>query len=181
MVDTMKTHKLEAILWSVAFPGFGQLLNGHLLKGFVFILLEFIINVNSSFNQAIMFSFLGEISEAAKAVNHQWLMFYPCVYMYAMYDAYKFAEGENPPLSYVPFAFGAYFVTIGLMYSPKIFFGISFGPIWLPMLSLIPGLGIGFILRYFLIKITSRPNYSGNSSLDNKNPRKENHNHLEKT
>ncbi|MDQ0976745.1 hypothetical protein QFZ31_006797 [Neobacillus niacini] len=40
--------------------------------------------------------------------------------MFAMYDAYKFAEGENPRLSFFPFAFGAYFVTIGLM-SPNHF------------------------------------------------------------
>lgn len=156
-----KTYKLEAILWSIAFPGFGQLLNGHLLKGVMFILLEFIINVNSLFNQAIMFSFLGKIEDAASVVDYQWLMFYPCVYMFAMYDAYKYAEGENPRLSFVPFAFGAYFVTVGLMYSPKIFFGIAFGPIWLPMLSLIPGLGIGFIIRYLLLKITSKTIYSG--------------------
>ncbi|MFJ5716775.1 hypothetical protein [Neobacillus sp. NPDC093127] len=159
-----KTYKLEAILWSIAFPGFGQLLNGHLLKGVLFILLEFIINVNSLFNQAIMFSFLGKINDAARVVDYQWLMFYPCVYMFAMYDAYKYAEGENPRLSFVPFAFGAYFVTVGLMYSPKIFFGISFGPIWLPILSLIPGLGIGFIIRYILIKISSKTKYSGRPS-----------------
>lgn len=159
-----KTTKLESILWSVAFPGFGQLLNGHLIKGIMFIILEFTINVNSSFNQAIMFSFLGKITEAARVVNYQWLMFYPCVYMFAMYDAYKFAEGENPRLSFVPFAFGAYFVTIGLMYSPNKIFGISFGPIWLPMISLIPGIGIGFIIRQILNKIASKPNYSGRPS-----------------
>jgi len=153
-----KTKKLEAILWSIAFPGFGQLLNGHLIKGILFIILEFVINVNSFFNQAIMFSFLGKIKEAHAVVDHQWLMFYPCVYMFAMYDAYKFAEGENPQLSFVPFAFGAYFVTIGLMYSSSIIFGVSFGPIWLPMMSLIPGLGIGFIIRHILIKIASKPN-----------------------
>jgi hypothetical protein len=80
MLILMKnTYKLEAILWSVAFPGFGQLLNGHLLKGIMFILLEFTINVNSLFNQAIMLSFLGKITEAARVVDHQWLMFYPCV------------------------------------------------------------------------------------------------------
>ncbi|MBO1511226.1 hypothetical protein [Metabacillus bambusae] len=151
-----KTQKLEAVLWSIALPGFGQLLNGQLLKGIIFILLEFMINVMSSFNQAIMFSFLGKITEAGRAIDYQWLMFYPCVYMYAMYDAYKFAEGENPQLSFLPFAFGAYFVTIGLMYSPNLFFGISFGPIWLPMLSLIPGLVIGFIIRYLLMKSISK-------------------------
>jgi hypothetical protein len=119
--------------------------------------LELTINVHSLFNQAIMFSILGKIKEAGGVVDYQWLMFYPCVYMFAMYDAYKCAEGKNPRLSFVPFAFGAYFVTIGLMYSPNKIFGISFGPIWLPMMSLLPGLGIGFIIRYIIIKITTSP------------------------
>lgn len=44
------------------------------------------------------------------------------------------------------------------MYSPNNIFGKSFGPIWLPMLSLIPGLGIGFIIRYIIIKIGSKIN-----------------------
>lgn len=91
-------------------------------------------------------------------------MFYPSAYMFAMYDASKFAEGENPRLSFVPFAFGVYFITIGLMYSLNIIFGISFGPIWLPMLSLIPGLGVGFIIRYILIKISFKANFSGRPS-----------------
>ena len=159
-----KTYKLEAVLWSIAFPGFGQLLNGHLLKGFIFILLEFIINEMSSFNKAIMYSFLGKIAEAASVVDYQWLMFYPCLYMYAMYDSYKYAEGDNPRLAFVPFAFEALFVTIGLIYSPNIFFGISFGPIWLPMLSLIPGLLVGFMIRFLIIKLTSSRFDSGRSS-----------------
>jgi TM2 domain-containing membrane protein YozV len=124
-----KTDKVEAVLWSIALPGFGQLLNGHSLKGIIFIFLECIINVISLFNQAIMYSFLGDIPQAYEVVNYQWLMFYPCVYMYAIYDAYKFADGVNPRLSFVPFVFGAFFVTVGLMYSPNTIFGISFGPI----------------------------------------------------
>lgn len=150
-----KTQKLEAVLWSIAFPGFGQLLNGQVAKGFLFILLEFVINSMSTFNLSIMFSFLNRIQEAAKVIDYQWIMFYPCVYMYAMYDAYKGADGENPPLSYLPFAFGAYSVTVGIMYSPHPLFGIFFGPIWLPMLSLIPGLVIGFMIRTVLLKYIS--------------------------
>ncbi|MGD6840880.1 hypothetical protein ACQCVL_31485, partial [Bacillus thuringiensis] len=59
-----KTQKLEVVLWSIAFPGFGQLLNGHVMKGFLFVLLEFIINSMSTFNLSIMYSFLGRIEEA---------------------------------------------------------------------------------------------------------------------
>ncbi|MGM7723254.1 hypothetical protein [Metabacillus sp. Hm71] len=141
------TSKTEAIFWSIALPGFAQILNRKLLKGFVFIFLEFLINVNSNFNTAIMASFLGEIDRAVHIVNYQWLMFYPCVYMFAMWDAFKDAEGDRSPYSFFPFVFGAYFVTVGLMYSPVFKInGVLLGPIWLPILSLIPGLLVGYII-----------------------------------
>jgi hypothetical protein len=41
------TDKLEAILWSIALPGFAQLLNRKFLKGIVFIFFEFLVNVKS--------------------------------------------------------------------------------------------------------------------------------------
>jgi hypothetical protein len=147
------TGKLEAILWSIALPGFAQLLNRKYVKGIVLILLEFLVNVNSHFNIVILYSFQGNISEAIEATNYQWLMFYPCLYMFAMWDAYKDAKGETPPYSYLPFVFGAYFVTIGLMYSPSLKLGqILFGPVWLPILSLIPGLLVGSLIKCVLMR-----------------------------
>ncbi|MCR8926655.1 hypothetical protein NLI92_001983 [Priestia megaterium] len=148
-----KTTKLEAVLWSVALPGFGQLLNGQLIKGLTFIFLEFLINTKSSFNNAILYSFLGQINKAIEVVNYQWLMFYPCVYMFAMYDAYKYSTKNTPYLSFLPFVGGAYTVTVGLMYSSKLHFGeVLLGPIWLPIIFLVPGLILGFIVRYLLMK-----------------------------
>lgn len=146
------TSKTEAIFWSIALPGFAQILNKKLAKGFVFIFLEFLINVNSNFNSAIMASFLGEIDKAIHVTNFQWLMFYPCLYLFAMWDAFKDAEGEVTTYSFLPFVFGAYTVTVGLMYSPVFKInGILLGPIWLPMLSLIPGLLIGYLI-WIIIK-----------------------------
>ncbi|WP_180827441.1 hypothetical protein [Bacillus sp. UMB0728] len=148
------TDKLEAILWSIALPGFAQLLNRKFLKGIVLIFLEFLVNVNSHFNMVILYSFQGNIREAIEATNYQWLMFYPCLYMFAMWDAYRDAKGETPPYSYFPFVFGAYFVTIGLMYSPSLKLGqILFGPVWLPILSLFPGLLIGYFLKCLLMRM----------------------------
>ncbi|KQL54855.1 hypothetical protein AN964_15950 [Heyndrickxia shackletonii] len=150
-----KVEPLEAILWSIALPGFAQLLSGSLVKGILFILLEFLINVKSNFNEGIMLSFLGQTVMASKIINYQWLMFYPCLYMYAMWDAYKSAQEKVKKYSYLPFAFGAYFVTVGLMYSPQIkIFNIFIGPIFLPMIFLIPGLIIGNGIRLILIKIS---------------------------
>jgi hypothetical protein len=148
------TDKLEAILWSIALPGFAQLLNRKFFKGIVFIFLEFLININSHFNMAILYSFQGNIREAIEVTNYQWLMFYPCLYMFSMWDAYKDAKGGTPPYSYLPFVFGAYFVTIGLIYSSSLKLGpILFGPVWLPILFLFPGLLIGNFIKYMLIRM----------------------------
>lgn len=149
--------KLEAILWSVALPGFSQLLVGHYWKGTLFVILEFLINVSSNFNLAIMQSFLGNTRYAVEIIDFQWLMFYPCLYMFAMWDAYRIAMPNDEKLSFLPFAFSAYFITIGLMYSTRLtIFGVFFGPVFLPMLFLIPGLLIGFLIRTILMRGRSR-------------------------
>lgn len=40
-----KDKIIESILWSIALPGFPKILNGRYLKGILFIILEFLINV----------------------------------------------------------------------------------------------------------------------------------------
>jgi hypothetical protein len=145
--------KLEAILWSIALPGFPQLLINSVIKGIFFVALEFIINIQSNFNEGIRLSFLGETRLAAEVIDYQWLMFYPCLYMFAMWDAFKSAEGKRNKYSFLPFVCTAYTVTTGLMLSPRIFIKeIFIGPIFFPMLCVLPGVGAGLLLKYFLIK-----------------------------
>jgi len=147
-----KISRLEAVLWNIAFPGFTQLLTGYYIKGVLFVVLEFVMNVCSNFNQAIMYSFLGEIEKAENVVNYQWLMFYPCVYMFSIWDGYRSAMPAHEKYSYFPFVFCAYFVTLGLMVSPKVtLFQIHPGPVFLPMMFLIPGLVIGGIIKLILM------------------------------
>lgn len=148
-----KLTKSEALLWSIALPGFGQLLVGQYFKGGLFVFLEFLINVNSHFNMAIMYSFLWEIDKAFKVIDYQWLMFYPCLYLFAMWDSYRYAMPEEEKLSFLPFVFGAYFVTVGLMVSPKLkIFDTLIGPVFLPMLFLPLGLFVGYIIRLIVVK-----------------------------
>ncbi|MCC5804605.1 hypothetical protein [Rossellomorea vietnamensis] len=146
--------KLEGILWSIALPGFPQLLVGLWFKGTLFVLLEIMINIQSNFNLGIMYSFLGETHKAAEILDYQWLMFYPCLYMFAMWDAYKIADGQKEKYSFLPFVMSAYTVTVGLMYSPKVYlFGKFIGPIFLPMLFVIPGVLLGLLIRTVLIRV----------------------------
>lgn len=144
---------MEKLLWSIALPGFGQILNGKLIKGLGFIFLEILINIQSNFNEIIILSFHGEIEKAIQQADYQWLMFYPCLYFFAMWDAFKDADGGKSPFAFLPFVFSAYFVTVGTIYSSKItLFGVLLGPIWLPILSVIPGLLVGFLLQRILRK-----------------------------
>ncbi|MCU9612303.1 hypothetical protein OEV98_01840 [Caldibacillus lycopersici] len=152
-----KLSKLEAILWSIAFPGFPQLLVGAYIKGIFFMLLEFCINVQSQFNEAIRFSFLGEMDNAVKVINYEWLMFYPCIYMYVMWDSYCISEGDVGKYDFLPFVFGAYFLTVGTMYGSKAnFLGIYPGPVFFPMIILPLGLFVGFILKKVFVNFQER-------------------------
>jgi hypothetical protein len=139
---------MEKLLWSIALPGFGQLLNGKYIKGLLFIILEFIVNVQANFNIVILLSFHGRIEDAIQQANYGWLMFYPCLYFFAMWDAYKDAGGGRRPYSFLPFVFTAYWVTVGLMFSSKLMlFGVLWGPVWLPMVFVIPGIISGILIK----------------------------------
>lgn len=147
-----KCHRIEVLLWSIALPGFGQILNGKFLKGLLLISLEFLINVQSNLNEVIISSFIGHINEAITRTNYQWLMFYPCIYMFGIWDAYKDAEGFISPYDAIPFVFGAYFGTIGVIYSPSLL-----GGVWSGILGIFLGLGIGSLIRYYLlIRLTNK-------------------------
>ena len=163
---TEKSRKLEAVLWSIALPGFGQLLNQKYVKGFLLVGLEFIINVLGNFNQIIIYSFQFKIEEAIEATNYLWLMFYPCLYFFAIWDAYRDAGGGKKPFAYLPLVFSAYFVTIGLIFSARIkIFGYLIGPMWLPILFLPIGLSIGGFIQWVLTKI-----YRNNSAPHHDDP-----------
>lgn len=142
----------EALLWSIAFPGFGQFLNRKWIKGIILLALAFLVNVQAHFNKMMIYSFQGEIEKAIVQTNDQWLMFYPCLYFFSMWDAWKDAGGEER-YAFLPFVFAAYFATVGCIYSSNFRpFGILLGPVWLPILSAIPGLAIGFMLRTIIMK-----------------------------
>jgi len=146
-------NAIEKLLWSIALPGFGQFLNGKVIKGIVFLILEFLVNVQANFNVVIISSFQGDIQKAILQADYQWLMFYPCLYFYAMWDAFKDAGGGKERYSFLPFVFSAYFVTVGCIYSSNfLLFGVLLGPVWLPMLCVIPGLVVGIIIKKGLTK-----------------------------
>ncbi|MEI3611062.1 hypothetical protein [Pseudogracilibacillus sp. SO30301A] len=155
MKNTNKVAEIgEVILWSIALPGFGQLLNRKYFKAFILIVLEFIVNVKGKINVVILHSFLGEMQEAIDKADFLWLMFYPCLYLFAIWDAYRDAGGGEHPFVYVPFVFSAYFGTLGVIYSARFtLFSYLIGPIFLPIIGMIIGFLVGLGIRYIIKRI----------------------------
>ena len=147
-----KKNTIEKILWSIAFPGFGQILNGKLVKGLIFLFFELLINIKANINEVIILSFHGNTLKAIERTNYQWLMFYPCIYMFAIWDAYRDSGGHNTPNAFLPFVLSAFLGTIGVVYSSVFRIkGILLGPVWFPVVCFIFGVLIGVVIQRFLI------------------------------
>lgn len=147
-----REKRIEVLLWSIAFPGFGQLLNKKYVKAVIFIILEIIINVKGNINAIIMKSFLFDMQSAIEQTNYSWFMFYPCVYLFAIWDAYHDTGGGEYPFKYLPFVVSAYFGTLGVIYSTRFTIkAMLIGPIFLPIIAMILGFIIGEGIRKVII------------------------------
>jgi len=91
--------------------------------------------MQSGLNTIIIYSFHGQTLAATNSTNYQWLMFYPCIYWFAIWDTYRDAGGSEISLLFLPFTLSAYAGTIGVIFSSTFTIkNIFLGPFWL-MLS----------------------------------------------
>ncbi|MCA0989082.1 hypothetical protein [Guptibacillus algicola] len=152
-----KLFPIEILLWSIAFPGFGQILNRAYIRGGFFIILEFVINVKSNLNLNIMYSFQGKSGLAIDVTNYEWAMFYPCIYLFAIFESYVMAYERlglpTPPYLTLPFVSAAYFSTIGVIYSS---IPSPIAPTFIPIIGIGVGVGIGFALRALILRRLSK-------------------------
>src|SRR5699024_12660281 len=101
----------------------------------------------------MMESFLLHTRKAIEAANYLWLMFYPCIYLFAIWDAYKDAGAHELPFMYIPFVMSAYTGTLGVIYSSKFqLLGFYLGPVFLPLIFML----LGFFIGVFIGKIIYR-------------------------
>lgn len=96
--DTMQIHvrhPLIAVWWAMSFAGFGQMMVGSYVKGYVLVLLEIIINMQANLNMAIIYSFTGRFELAKEVLDNRWLLGYVLVYMYGIWDSYNLTVNTN--------------------------------------------------------------------------------------
>ncbi|NPV74556.1 MAG: hypothetical protein HPY89_12465 [Pelotomaculum sp.] len=105
-----------AAWWSAAFPGFGHMFIGNYIKGYIFTIWEFYVNIKSNLNTAIIYSFTGHFDKAKAVLDTRWLLLYTAVYVYAIWDSYRstvdlnklaaLADKNHPHIS--PFAINSF-------------------------------------------------------------------------
>lgn len=143
---------VTALLWSFTIPGFGQLYNQDYLVGLTLIFLEFLINVKANLNLVILLSFQGQCLEAIKAANFQWLLFYPCVYCYSLWQAFNRAleinrsQEKTQEYNYRShytclFTGSAMGGTLGVIYS------FNIGPVWGGIIGMAVGALCGLMIE----------------------------------
>ena len=81
--------------FSFSFPGFGNILQQRLLKGFILIGWEVFINTKAKVNLGIFYSLLGEFDKAKEVLDERWLILYCGIYMYAIWDSYRATVDMN--------------------------------------------------------------------------------------
>ena len=84
-----------AAVWSMVLPGFGQFYNKDYIIGFVLIGFEFLINLYSNLNLALVYSFTDDFDRAHSVIDYRWGMFYPSLYAFAIWQAFNAAKSHN--------------------------------------------------------------------------------------
>ncbi|MFD2655227.1 hypothetical protein [Gracilibacillus thailandensis] len=92
MLGTTQVHLRNPYIiawWSAACPGFGHLLLSKYIRGYLLFIWEVIINVQTSLNLAMIYSFQGKIDMAKEVLDTRWLLIYIPVYLFAIWDSYR--------------------------------------------------------------------------------------------
>jgi hypothetical protein len=89
------TNPWVALWWSAAFPGFGYILLGDFVLGFILMLFELVVNTLGHINRSIYFSMIGEFEQAKEVLDKRWFLAYMAIYVFVIYDSYRRAVEYN--------------------------------------------------------------------------------------
>nr|WP_255648181.1 hypothetical protein [Pseudalkalibacillus hwajinpoensis] len=84
-----------AALWSFFMPGLGQLYIHRIVTAFVVIIWSVIFFYYSHMLEGVSLLFLGEIKKATSVLEPEWLLMFPSLYGFAIFDAYMNTVENN--------------------------------------------------------------------------------------
>lgn len=83
------------VFWSLSFPGAGHMMLCKYFTGAMLMLWEFVVNVASKLNDAIMLSMTGHFDKAKAVLEPRWFFLYMGVYLFTMWDSYRLTIDLN--------------------------------------------------------------------------------------
>jgi hypothetical protein len=86
---------IVAAFFSLAYPGFGQMLQQRLLKAFILISWELFINQKAHVNLGILYTMLGQFDKAKQVLDERWLPLYIGIYTFAIWNGYRTTVDMN--------------------------------------------------------------------------------------
>lgn len=84
-----------AVTWSALLTGFGHMYNGKALKSLILFGWAVAIIWMAHINDGIIHTFMGEFEKVEESLNYQWLLFFPSIYLFAIWDSYNDAVEMN--------------------------------------------------------------------------------------
>jgi len=81
-------YPLVAAAWSTMLPGLGQFYNRDYFVGLVLVILELSFNYLGGINCEIIKEFNPAHPDVDGELNHDWLMFYPSMYVFSIWHGY---------------------------------------------------------------------------------------------
>jgi len=81
--------------WSAMFPGFGYIVMGSYIKGFLLVGWELLINTQAHINLAIMYSYLGKFDLARDVLDVRWTLLYLAVWAFSVWGSYSLTVDLN--------------------------------------------------------------------------------------
>ncbi|WP_404328335.1 hypothetical protein [Mesobacillus maritimus] len=90
-----KRNPVMTFVWSLFVPGLGQLYIHRITTAFFIIIWVVIFTYYSHGLEAISLLFLGEVKEATAVLKPEWLLFFPSIYGFAVFDSYMNTVENN--------------------------------------------------------------------------------------
>ncbi|AEG58527.1 hypothetical protein Desru_0229 [Desulforamulus ruminis DSM 2154] len=84
-----KANPWVAAVWSIMLTGFGHIYNNKIFKALILLGWTIAIMYFANLNGAIIQTFLGEFERAKQTIDYQWLLFFPSIYIFGIWDAYN--------------------------------------------------------------------------------------------
>ncbi|WP_248924686.1 hypothetical protein [Paenibacillus hamazuiensis] len=89
-----------AAFWSMTVPSLGQLYIHRIVSAVFTLVITLLIVINSNFIEGLHYFFMGDFRKSGEIVGAQWLLYFPSIYFFGIYDAYINTVNYNKLFDY---------------------------------------------------------------------------------